>query len=75
MWWLLKSKKQTNIQKIKEMSADKMAEYMGNEVYAIFKFSLTKKEFIEKLNAWLNAKVEERGEKKNDKLYEYDVRA
>ena len=74
MLWF-KSKKETNIQKIKEMNTEKMAEYMGNEVYAIFKFSLTKKEFVEKLNAWLNAKVEERGEKKNDELYKYDVRA
>lgn len=74
MWWL-KSKKQTNIQKIKEMNAEKMAEYMGNEVYAIFKFSLTKKEFVEKLYGWLNVKVEPRNDKKNGEPYNYDVRA
>lgn len=74
MFWN-KSKKQTNRDKCSELNNDKLAEFMGNEIYTIFRFSLTKKEFVEKLEGWLNAKVEPKDTKKNDKLYDYDVRA
>lgn len=48
-----KSKNQTNMQKMKNMSSKQLAKFLSEEVYSIFRFSLTKKEFTEKLEYWL----------------------
>ena len=45
-----KNKKQTNMQKIKNMSVKQLSNFLGEEIYSIFRFSLTKKEFTEKLS-------------------------
>ena len=47
---------------------------MGNEVYTIFRFSLTKKEFVKKLEEWLNSEVEPRDTNKNNEIYDYNIR-
>lgn len=70
-----KEKEITNIEKLKTLETNEMAKFLGNEIYNIFRYSLTKREFMEKLAQWLNSKVEIKDEKKNDKLYDYDVRA
>lgn len=65
---------ETNENKLKTLSTDELAKFMGNEVYAIFRHSLTKKEFVEKLREWLNSSVEERSCKCSDKPYDYNLR-
>ena len=48
-----KNKKQTNMQKMKNMSVKQLSNFLGEEIYSVFRFSLTKKEFTEKLEHWL----------------------
>lgn len=70
----LRPKKEKYIKKLKRLNSRELAELMGNEVYTIFRFSLTKKEFVKKLEEWLNSEVEPRDTNKNNEIYDYNIR-
>lgn len=70
----LRPKKEKYIKKLKRLNSRELAELMGNEVYTIFRFSLTKKEFVKKLEEWLNSEVEPRDANKNNEIYDYNIR-
>ena len=70
----LRPKKEKNINKIKKLNSNELAKLMGDEVYLIFRYSLTKKEFVEKLEKWLNSEAEERSKDQNHEIYDYNIR-
>ena len=47
-------KSEKNINKIKKMNATQISKYLGDNVYLIFRYSLTKEAFIDELEKWLN---------------------
>lgn len=47
---------------IKKLNIDDLVAYFGDDLYSIFRFSLTKKEFKRKLKEWLNEEVEKTAE-------------
>lgn len=66
--------KQTNFEKIKEMTIEEASKKMARDIYSIFRSSLTKKEFIERIEKWMRERAEEPDDKKNEELYEIDVK-
>lgn len=69
-----KPKKEKYIDSIKKLNSKKLSKLMGDEVYLIFRYSLTKKEFVEKLEKWLNSEVEPKTESHDYEIYDYNIR-